>query len=292
MIRSQGEPFGSTSIYAQYRVYKLAQENGITVTLDGQGADEMLAGYIGYPGQRLRSLLETGRLSDAWSFWNNWAEWPGRSRMLAAKYLASELTKGSLYETLRKIDGKPTVPDWINPGPLLEQGVCLHKPRIRPEIDSKGRRVIDELSLSLSKRGISTLLRHGDRNSMRFSVESRVPFLTIDLVDLLLSLPEHYLISNYGETKHVFRAAMQNIVPGDIINRKDKIGFATNEFGLIKDIMPQLLRWLEAIEEFPFVNKKKLITELMDMSVGRKKLTWQAWRWINFWKWHELYFKK
>jgi asparagine synthase (glutamine-hydrolysing) len=58
MIRSQGEPFGGTSIYAQYRVYQLAREHGISVTLDGQGADEMLAGYIGYPGQRLRSLLE------------------------------------------------------------------------------------------------------------------------------------------------------------------------------------------------------------------------------------------
>lgn len=106
MIRSQGEPFGGTSIYAQYRVYKLARESGVTVTLDGQGADEMLAGYIGYPGQRLRSLLETGQLAVAWQFWNNWGKWPWRSRTLAAKYFASEVTGGHLYRFLRQLDGK------------------------------------------------------------------------------------------------------------------------------------------------------------------------------------------
>src|SRR5690606_21917281 len=59
LIRIQGEPFGSTSIYAQYRVYKQARASGVTVTLDGQGADELLAGYFGYPGPRMRSLGET-----------------------------------------------------------------------------------------------------------------------------------------------------------------------------------------------------------------------------------------
>lgn len=229
MIRTQGEPFGSTSIYAQYRVYQMARDHGITVTLDGQGADEMLAGYIGYPGQRLRSLLETGQIREAWAFWNNWSAWPGRSRMLAAKYLAAEITSGGLHEALRKLDGKPIVPDWINADLLKERGVQLHKPRIRPETQTKGRRVIDELALSLSRRGISGLLRHGDRNSMRFGIESRVPFLTTDLSSLLLSMPEDYLVSKQGETKHVFRAAMRGIVPNDVLDRKDKIGFETPE---------------------------------------------------------------
>jgi asparagine synthase (glutamine-hydrolysing) len=185
MIRTQGEPFGSTSIYAQYRVYQLARENGITVTLDGQGADEMLAGYSGYPGQRLHSLVETGHLTDAWQFWNNWAEWPGRSRTQAAKNLVSAMTSGGMRQALLRIVGKQTVPHWIHPGPLQDQGVFLHKSHMRPETQTTGRRVMDELGLSLSKRGISSLLRHGDRNSMHFNIESRVPFLTLDLANLL-----------------------------------------------------------------------------------------------------------
>ncbi|MBX9772302.1 MAG: asparagine synthase (glutamine-hydrolyzing), partial [Candidatus Obscuribacterales bacterium] len=163
MICVQGEPFGSTSIYAGYRVFKLARDSGITVTLDGQGADEMLAGYNGYPGQRLRSLLETGQVKDAWKFWNAWAQWPGRSRTNAAKYFISEVTSGGLNEFLRKLDGRPTVPSWINSGPLLERGVQLKKPHIQPNNQAKGRRVIDELSTSLYRRGLHALMRHGDR---------------------------------------------------------------------------------------------------------------------------------
>ena len=71
MIFSQGEPFGSTSIYAQYRVFKLAKESGVTVTLDGQGADEMLAGYHGYPGKRVKSLIDERNFYSAASFLDN-----------------------------------------------------------------------------------------------------------------------------------------------------------------------------------------------------------------------------
>ncbi len=285
MIRAQGEPFGSTSIYAQYRVFKLARESGITVTLDGQGADEMLAGYIGYPGQRLRSLLEMGKITSAWQFWNQWAQWPGRGRMLAVKYLVSELTDGNIYEFLRKLDGKFTTPHWINPGPLREQGVLLKKPRIRPEFQTKGRRVVDELALSLSRRGITSLLRHGDRNSMRFSIESRVPFLTIGMENLLLSMPESYLISPRGETKNVFRAAMRGIVPDDVLNRKDKIGFATPEHKWLQDMSHSMRSWLSVDLEVPFLNQKKMLSEYENMLTGRVPFSLSFWRQINFHRW-------
>src|SRR5690606_7266642 len=94
MILAQGEPFGSTSIYAQYRVFQLARESGVTVTLDGQGADEMLAGYSGYPGQRMHSLIDDGRFGEAWGFLKNWSRWPGRSRIVAIKRLVAEMVQG------------------------------------------------------------------------------------------------------------------------------------------------------------------------------------------------------
>ena len=291
MIRAQGEPFGSTSIYAQYRVYKLAKECGITVTLDGQGADEMLAGYQGYPGQRLRSLLETGQVLEAWQFWNNWAKWPGRSRMLACKYLASEMTDGKLYEALRRIDGKPTIPSWLIPEPLLENGVRMQKPRLRPETQTKGRRVIDEMSSSLSTRGIVSLLRHGDRNSMRFGIESRVPFLTIDSAELLLSLPESFLISQSGETKHVFREAMRQIVPDNVLKRRDKIGFATPERNLLRQ-MPSLLKDILHFDmRLPFLNQDKLLSALLKDIDNKYFNAQQAWRIINFSRWLNINLK-
>jgi asparagine synthase (glutamine-hydrolysing) len=288
MIRTQGEPFGSTSIYAQYRVYQLARENGITVTLDGQGADEMLAGYIGYPGQRLRSLLEKGNISGAWEFLNNWAEWPGRNRLMALKFLASEVTEGKLNQMLRKIDGRPTIPDWINPEPLIEKGVLLQKPRLLKENENKGRRLVDELRLSLTKRGIVSLLRHGDRNAMAFGIESRVPFLTQDMASLLLSMPEHYLISQKGETKHVFRAAMRGIVPDDVLDRKDKIGFATPEKDLLIGMIDSIRDWLRKDINLNFLNQEKIQKEFEEIILSKKPFSWQLWRWINFMRWVQV----
>ena len=62
MISTNGEPFGSTSNYAQFCVYRSARQNNIKVTLDGQGADELFAGYDGYIGYRLKSFLEGYKL--------------------------------------------------------------------------------------------------------------------------------------------------------------------------------------------------------------------------------------
>lgn len=289
MIRAQGEPFGSTSIYAQYRVFQLAREAGITVTLDGQGADEMLAGYSGYPGQRLRSLLETGQWGQAWQFFNGWAQWPGRSRVLAAKTAVGAFTQGRLYAALRKLNGSQTIPDWIRPGPLRAAGVQLQIPRQLPHNDEKGRRVMAELALSLSQRGLSALLRHGDRDSMRFSVESRVPFLTLDMVNLLLSMPEHFLISPQGETKHVFRAAMRGIVPDAILDRRDKIGFATPEQDWLLSMASTVREWLRADLGLPFFDQTKVLQEFDQIAAGKKAFTWQVWRWVNFCRWHQQF---
>lgn len=287
MIRAQGEPFGSTSIYAQYRVYQLAKEHGITVTLDGQGADEMLAGYNGYPGPRMRSLLETGHWVRAAQFLNAWSKWPDRSRVGGIKLAVAEMTDGALYQALRRLSGRQAMPAWIRGDALVQQGVSLRHPRQRPELDVRGRRVMAELAHSLTKRGVSSLLRHGDRNSMRFSIESRVPFLTLEQAELLLSLPEHYLISQGGETKSVFRAAMRGIVPDEILDRKDKIGFQTPEQLWLTSMAGTVREWLQADIQLPFLDQAAILREFEDIIGGRKAFSWQVWRWINFIRWHQ-----
>ncbi|MDR2219356.1 MAG: asparagine synthase (glutamine-hydrolyzing) [Methylobacillus sp.] len=287
MIRAQGEPFGSTSIYAQYRVYQLAKENGVTVTLDGQGADEMLAGYFGYPGQRLRSLLETGRWIQAVRFFNAWSQWPGRSRMNGLKRVVAAMTDGELYQILRKLDGRKAVPIWIRGDVLIQRNVNLVHPRQPLIANECGRRVMAELAHSLTQRGLPHLLRHGDRNSMYFSIESRVPFLTLEQVELLLSLPEHYLISQNGETKSVFRAAMRGIVPDEILNRRDKIGFETPEQQWLTSMAETVREWLQTDIGLPFLDQSVIVREFEDIIAGRKAFSWQVWRWINFIRWYQ-----
>jgi asparagine synthase (glutamine-hydrolysing) len=286
MIRAQGEPFASTSIYAQSRVFKLAREQGVTVTLDGQGADEMLAGYSGYPGQRIRSLVEKGRFAEAWHFLDEWARWPGRSRLQGAKRAVAEMTQGPLYDALRRLNGNRTLPAWIDPDSLEERGIIRRYPRLCSETSESGRRVAAELALSLTRRGLPALLRHSDRNSMRFSVESRVPFLTMELAELLLSLPEAYLISPRGETKHIFRAAMRGIVPDEILDRRDKIGFETPENEWLLEMGETIRGWLRVDLNLPFFNQAEVLKEFDLIAAGKKPFSWQVWRWINFSRWY------
>ena len=76
--------------------------------------------------------------------------------------------------------------------------------------------------------GLPELLHYEDRNSMAFSVESRVPFLDADLARGLMSMPFSVKIKN-GQTKWVMRAALKDILPEKIQNRFDKMGFVTPE---------------------------------------------------------------
>jgi asparagine synthase (glutamine-hydrolysing) len=120
---------------------------------------------------------------------------------------------------------------------------------------------------------------------MRFSIESRVPFLTLEQVELMLSLPEHYLVSDTGETKHVFRRAMRGIVPDEILSRKDKIGFEPPEKEWLVSIADQARTWLSEDMEIPFVRREALLSQFEDVIAGRRAFSWQVWRWINFYRW-------
>lgn len=290
MIAAQGEPFGSTSIYAQYRVFQAARHAGITVTLDGQGADELLAGYIGYPGPRLVSMLENKEYLLAWQFAKAWGSWPQRSTKQALMHFLSAALPSTLELKARAWVGRSPEPDWLNLNALKEQDVLLQLPWNNQVTGPKGRRVMGQLETALTTRGLPGLLRHGDRNSMHFSVESRVPFLTLPMAKLCLSLPESYLISYAGETKSLFRAAMRGIVPDDILDRKDKIGFATPELAWLKQAAPLFKEWLNGADEIPMLNGPVLRRQFDEMLEGTRPFSWQAWRWVNFVRWYTLTF--
>lgn len=286
LIASQGEPFGSTSIYAQYRVFKLARDCGMTVTLDGQGADELLGGYNAYPGQRVRSLVEQWQLGSACQFLHAWSRWPGRSLGQGLKRVVGAYTEGQLHQMLRRLDGTEIAPNWIRQGPLHEAGVRLGLPILQNGYHQHGRRMMGSLAASVRQRGLPALLRHGDRNSMRFSIESRVPFLTHKLADFTLGLPEEYLVSLQGESKYLLRAAMRGVVPDDVLDRKDKIGFATPEQQWILGMSDTVRSWLEQDVDLPFLNQQRVIAEFDKVVSGRRAYTWQVWRWINFIRWY------
>lgn len=291
MILAQGEPFGSTSIYAQYRVFKLAKENGVTVTLDGQGADELIAGYQGYPEKRVHSLLDDFNPIQAGRFLRDWSQWPGRSLSFGIKTAIEDYIDGPIYQTVRSMTSSRMRPEWIDVDQLKECGVQIRFPHQRPAQTKRKRHLTAALAHSSTQKGLPALLRHGDRNSMRFSVESRVPFLTTEMADFLFSLPEHYLLSWQGETKHIFRAAMRGIVPDAILDRRDKIGFATPEKEWLIRLADKARAWLKEDNDIAFLNQGRIVEEFERILSGQAAFSWQAWRWINFYRWYATVFQ-
>lgn len=218
LLHFQEEPFQSASIYAQYKVYELAKQQGIKVLLDGQGADETLSGYTKYYHwywQELLSGFKFGELKKeqaATKQNGNTIEWNLKNYAaaflprLAASKLQNQL-KQSVYS--HTVLSKDFVYAYFNEA-------SFEKPVIKS--------LNDILYHNTFKSGLEDLLRYADRNSMAHGREVRLPFLNHELVEFVFSLPAHFKIKN-GFTKHILRATMQNFLPKEIVWRKDKVGF-------------------------------------------------------------------
>lgn len=280
LVRVQGEPFASTSIYAQYCVFRAAREAGVTVTLDGQGADELFAGYAGYPVQRVRSLLSRGQVLEARGFVDAWASYPGRDRSALARGALGQVVPRPLRDVVRVRTHRPV---WMDRPADVHQGSVAPRP-------PRGRHVAGILRDGITDRGLQGLLRHADRSSMSFSVESRVPFLTTGIAELALSLPEEYLVSPQGETKAVLRAAMRGIVPHHVLHRRDKVGFATPQQDWLLRLGDHLQEWVEPAASYPALDVGNVRQTLREWvaSGGRTQPHDAVWRLLGFCLWLDV----
>lgn len=282
LVRVQGEPFGTTSMYAQLRVFRLAQEAGIKVMLDGQGADELLGGYLNhFNPHRLVAYLKQGKLSKALAA----AQQMGNSEGLkkAARFFVPE----ALTPMARKLIGKEFAPEWFNESWFESRGANLVS-----QTPARGPQALREEMLdTLMRTSVPMLLRYEDRNSMAHSLESRVPFLTPKLAQLLLNLPQEYLIAPDGTTKSVFRAAMRGIVPDVVLDRKDKIGFQTPEQRWLDTLAPWVEQHLsdESLGRLPALNASAVKAEWQAIRERQKPFDYRVWRWINLVVWAEAF---
>lgn len=240
----QEEPFGSASAYAQYKVFELAKQQNVKVLLDGQGSDEILAGYHKYYKwywQELfqkRKLVKSKELKSArglgiqekFTYKNIIASlFPDiASVILEKRYLVNALKQGDLTREFVRLQSKEAyygTPDNFNLNGVLYFNTCIH--------------------------GLEELLRHADRNSMAHGSELRLPFLDYELVEFVFSLPSHFKI-RHGWTKWLLRQTMTKKLPEAILWRKDKIGFEPPQKEWMRDARVQ-----DMIHE----SKKKLVKE-------------------------------
>jgi len=286
LIKIQGEPFGSTSIYAQFRIYELAKTQNIKVMLDGQGADELFAGYRPYLARRLISLIKEKNFPDIYAFIKAIMKVPDLAKSRFFAQVASHFSP-TIFEGLgRKIVGESLTPPWLNQKWFSMRGVEFDV------LPHKRLSTLKEALLeSLTTTVLPALLQYQDRNSMHFSIESRVPFLTPQLVNFAYSLDEELLISKNGQSKFLLREAMQGIVPDIILERKDKIGFATPEQAFLKQLKANITENFigSFAHRIPALNKPMIIKEWEQFQNNSTPSNPKIWRWINIIKWSEFY---
>lgn len=221
----QEEPVSHSNPYAQYCVARLANQHGIKVLLDGQGADEQLAGYRKFILVYLRSLVQQ------------------RNYPLAIREALSFFLSPEILRTSRFANGKRYLfnsPDYASF--LWPSGIQLKRP-IALEL---GTSLTQRLYQDITSSSLPLLLRYEDRNSMAFGIEARVPFVDHELVEWLIRLPPEMLLFR-GWTKYILRESLSDILPSKIRYRKTKLGFLTPENKWLSGpLQPWLIQMLKS----------------------------------------------
>jgi len=241
LIRTQEEPFGTLSIYGQYKVMELANKSSMKVLLDGQGSDEVFAGYFIYYKYYLFESLLHLQIGEA---------------IQAAKRIRNRISDMVLFPAMTMLSALGHSQGWIRDLWLKRlkylkgfEDIELANPLTERSFDLNRALYSD-----LTHYAIPQLLRYEDKNSMRWSIESRVPFLDYRLVELAMSLPSRCKIRK-GTTKYILRKAMKGLVSDRILNRKDKIGFATPDKSWMK--ASDLVRFMQTLMDSEEFAKRK-----------------------------------
>jgi asparagine synthase (glutamine-hydrolysing) len=215
LIKYQEEPFGATSIFAQWEVMKLASQYKMKVLLDGQGADELLAGYVFLYGYYFLELIYQ------FNFGHLVKELILYKRFQLVNY-------GLLFPFFLMVPSRVKTLLWD-----IYFHHCLDKTFINRYLKDSDIPLLMYQPVDLKKGlyyrmkyGLPLLLREEDRNSMAFSIETRLPFLDYRIVEFMFSMPSHFKVKN-GTTKYILREAMQGILPEPVRMRRSKFGFST-----------------------------------------------------------------
>jgi asparagine synthase (glutamine-hydrolysing) len=256
VVKQQDEPFDSASALPQYKVFELAKQNNVKVLLDGQGADETLAGYHKYYKwywQELfikRKLITSGELKKAKELGVN--EKFGIKNIIASlfpDFASTILEKQYLLHALRQED---LTKDFVH----LQSKEAYYTTPVIFSLNGV-------LYFNTCMHGLEELLRYADRNSMAHGREVRLPFLNHELVEFLFSLPSHFKI-RHGWTKWLLRKSMEKSLPASITWRQDKIGLEPPQFSWMQ---------LASVQEMINEAKKKLVNEkILKPEVMKKKI--------------------
>ncbi len=289
IIYHQDIPLLSTSTYAQYKVMQSAAANGIHILIDGQGGDELFAGYAPFYSAYYSELICK----------MNW-----KTLLSEFKHIDKSPTSMAIYgKSLLKYGFDKILPNMarlklatlIKPEAnyLNASFIVNHKANISFAGDYQLMGTNPLLHHFFTKHYLKNLLRWEDRCSMTFSVESRTPFSDdIQLIEYIFGIAATYKIRD-GWSKNLLRNAMQGILPDAIKKRTDKMGFSTPQQLWLQQINGKMKEKITALHHLDsFVNAEKILKDWDPIFNGNDTKTQDfAWRYMNYLMWREIFDK-
>ncbi len=233
VMRTLEEPPLALPALAQYRVFELCKEHGVTVVLDGEGSDEVLAGYAPYQRALLIDFARDVRLGRLLGELHAIARRQGRS------------SPGVLFDffgapLLRRFRRHSYA--WLNGSRVAGESIDY----------SRDRSLVNRMLYDATRWGnVKIVLSYTDKNAMAHSVEARVPYMDHRIVEYAFSLPAEFKVGN-GDRKRILRDIGRTLLPPAVTERKDRMGFATPDNILISGRFADLVR--EAIRDPSFVS--------------------------------------
>lgn len=289
----QDEPFGSTSIFAQWCVFETARAAGLKVMLDGQGADEILAGYHSFFPIYLAELARSARLLTLAQTFAERRRVHGQGYTGQTLRLAFSLAPNSIKALVRRTHRGRAQHGWLSSGVMAEldkQPTALET--AAASLGVAPPRDIASLCLVMAHASNMPMLLHWeDRNSMAHGIEARVPFLDPPLADFALALGNRHKLVG-ADTKRVLRRALGDLLPREVSERRDKLGFATPEAswmrgplrGLVEDGIERTLRVLpDALDP---AGTRRFASDMLD---GRAPADFTLWRIVSLGLWAERF---
>jgi asparagine synthase (glutamine-hydrolysing) len=261
VIRAHDEPVHTLTAMVGFELMRMIAGAGVTVILNGQGADESLGGYDSYFRDAWYSAVRQGRPLRAWREIRRFtAAHGGRAAELFSGVLVhtvkTEFRRLGWYRALARFRARRALRErgWFA-GRILEDGSD-------PGFEPLDLRTV--LHRSMAREPLPLYLRVEDRNSMAHSVEVRLPLLDYRLIELAFSLDNDWKVR--GEwNKYVLREAMRDRIPETVRTRVDKMGFPSPTRDLLRDETRDALLDIigsQAARERGIYNTDKILREL------------------------------
>jgi len=269
LIYTMEEPYGGASVFMQYFVMKEAKKLNCKVMLDGQGGDETLLGYNRYFVLYLKEILKKEGIRVFFKEIKKIKENSSQSSFKILFYLLG-MSLASLRIHVHKHDFS-----FIKTNYLSLSNYSFVYDIAKASNNDKALQ-----NLEIMKTNLPLLLKVEDKNSMRNSIETRLPFIDYNCIEKSLSIKSQFKMKN-GWTKYILRKIIDPILPKSIVWRKNKFAFEAPSDIWIKEMDKNILLNSKILNEIS--NIDNLLTKYDTLKSEYK------WRLINITKWEQIY---